>query len=309
MPAAVATAGPNWRSLLLGLPFETLPPATQAVAMNSVMGWLSDLGDSTFTAGRRTVTGHRATTRGAPITYSLSLRSQEKGVLTQVAVTNTLPAGLALVPGTLSGGAIYDAAARRITWQGTLLHESSHESSHTISYQATAIGAPGTRLDNPVTIQYRRRHQPHHHVAFTRTATVWINAPDLSGSTLAVVSSAPQAAAVVTYTLNLRNDGQVAAAGATAVVRLPDELTPITGTLQTSAGLVSLAGQRISWEGDLAPGGRVTVSLALDNKVRPRILRLPATAVIDDGVTDTWLQDTQLTLVPYVSYFPLIAQK
>jgi uncharacterized repeat protein (TIGR01451 family) len=137
-----------------------------------------------------------------------------------------------------------------------------------------------------------------------------VNAPDVSGSTLAAVSSEPEAAAeVVTYTLSLRNDGQAAGSGATAVVRLPDELTPMTHTLQTSAGLVTLAEQRIFWAGDLAPGHAVTVSLALDYELRPRIMWLPATAVIDDGVTDTWLQDTQLRLVPHVSYLPLIAQK
>ena len=301
MAAAVASASPSWRSLLLGIPFETLSPASQAIAMNSAMGWLSDLGDSTFTAGRRTISA------GQPLTYTLALRNVAKGVPVQVAITNTLPAGLTLVPGSLSGGAIYDRAAHRITWQGTL----ERDSSHAISYQVRAAGAlaAGARLDNPVTIQYRRRDKPLHTLAFTRTATLWIDAPDLTGSTLAAVAGERQPAGVVTYTLSLRNHGLAGARSATAEVRLPDELTPITDTLQTSAGLVTLAEQRISWEGHLRPGDAVTVSLSLDYKLLPRILWLPATAVIDDGVTATWLEDSLLTLVPYVSYFPIIAQK
>ncbi|HEX6385205.1 MAG TPA: carboxypeptidase-like regulatory domain-containing protein, partial [Anaerolineae bacterium] len=299
MPAAIATAT-GWRSIFLGLPFETLPPQVQTNAMSSIVGWLSDLGDSTFTAGSRTVSV------GRPLAYTLVLRNAEKGVTNRAAITNTLPAGLELVPGSLTGDAVYNSATRQITWQGTIRHNSSHQ----IRYQARprATLSPGARLDNHVSIHYQRPHQQHS-LSLTRTATVWVDAPDLTSSTLAAIASAPQAAENVTYTLSLHNNGLASTKDATAVVRLPDAFVPITDTLQTSAGLVTLANQRISWEGNLAPGDTVTVSLVLDSVVVPQILRLPATAVISDGITDTWLQDVQLTLVPYVSYFPLIANK
>jgi hypothetical protein len=91
-------------------------------------------------------------------------------------------------------------------------------------------------------------------------------------------------------------------------MRLPDELTAITDTLNASAGNSQLANKRVFWQGDLEAGDTVTVSLALTRETTTYSVWLPATAVIQDGVTDTLVRDIQLYLPPVIGYFPFIAK-
>ncbi|MCC7355001.1 MAG: S8 family serine peptidase, partial [Anaerolineae bacterium] len=62
----------------------------------------------------------RATARGGDVlTYTITLRNE--GFVTATArLTDSLPAGLAVLTDTLSAGATYDAAQRQVRWQGTV---------------------------------------------------------------------------------------------------------------------------------------------------------------------------------------------
>jgi uncharacterized repeat protein (TIGR01451 family) len=295
MAAGVATADPNWRTIFWGIPFEKLPPATHPIAMNAVVGWLSDLGDSTFEVDGRT---------GAPSvprSYTITLRNLDIGRGNQVWMTNTLPTELTLLPGSIAGGAVYDATAGRLTWQGVLGNDDSHQ----ISYMAVpgATLTDGTRIDNPIYIHYDR-----HDIRFVRDVTIWVNAPDLSRTTLTADVTSPAPLQAVTYTLLMQNHGLSTATMVSAVVRLPDELNPVSSTLETASGVAVLKDRHVNWVGDLDVGSTVTVSLVMTRTMAITPLWLPTTAIIADGVTDAIVRDVYPYLRPYELRLPLIAK-
>jgi hypothetical protein len=205
---------------------------------------------------------------------------------------------LELVPGTVVGGASYDAVAHQLTWQGNL----PAGAERVIHYQAVAT--TGSQLDNHVTIYYAR-----HQIPFEQTATVWVNAPDLSDSTLTAVSSNPGPHSLITYTLHLQNSGLTTTQGISAMVRLPDAMYPLTDTLQFSAGSGLLADQRIHWQGDLVPGTAVTATMQLTTTTPLEVTWFSATAVVNDGVTHTQIFPYVFALSPYTFHFPFIARK
>ncbi|MEW5989082.1 MAG: S8 family serine peptidase, partial [Chloroflexota bacterium] len=297
MAAGVASVGSNWRTIFWGLPFETLPVEAQPVAMNRVVGWLSDLGDSTFTADQR------STPAGVRRTYTITLRNLAGAPTNQVSLTNTLPAGLELDPTTITGGAGYDPIGRQLTWSGSLASGAEWP----ITYQAeVAAGlAAGTRLDNALTIGYQR-HQLH----FDRLATVWVAAPDLTTSGLAFSSNTPRPGDTITAYLILRNDGDnhhpVYDTTTLATLSLPDALHPLTATLQASGGAADLDAAGIHWEGEMRPGDVVTVSLVLTADWGAELRWLPFVAVIDDQATDPLVRDAVVILTPHAYYFPLL---
>lgn len=297
MAAGVASAGSNWRTIFWGIPFETLPPDAQPVAMNRLVGWLSDLGDSTFAADQR------STPAGDRRTYTITLRNLADAPANQVSLTNTLPAGLELDPTTITGGAVYDPTGRQLTWNGTLASGEAWQ----ITYRAdVAADLPaGTRLDNPLTIGYQR-HQLH----FDRIATVWVAAPDLSASALSFSANAPRPGDTITTFLTLRNNGYNLNLGSEwpiqVIAHLPEALHPLTETLSVNAGAASLDAVGIHWEGEMAPGEVVTVSLVLTADWGAELRWLPFVVVIDDQVTDPLVRDAVLPLTPYPHYFPLI---
>lgn len=291
MVAGIATAGPTWRALFWSFPFEALPVNSQASAMSAAIGWLSDLGDSTMSVDRRTGAP------GEPRTYTITVRNSESGLSNHVWVTNSLPSQLVLLPSTISGGATYDAIAGQLTWQGEL----GPGAVHAISYKAVPLVGviDDTRVNNPVRFGYQR-----HGLAFDREATLWVNGPDLSGSTLSAHVGPPAPVQVVTYTLLMRNSGLAAAGNISTVVTLPGELSPLTSTLAFGNGLAQLKDQHIFWQGHLEPAEAVTISLALTRPIAVSPLRLPATAIIADGVTDLIVRYTQPLLRPYELHFP-----
>lgn len=297
MAAGLANSGTTehreeWRLLFLSIPFEVMTTTAQAPAMAGIMGWLGDLGDSTF------VTENRVVAPGTPQTYTLTLKNLLSAPTNQVMITNTLPLGLDILPETLAGGAVYNATTRQLTWQGTL----THGAIHIIRYQA--IPTSGQQLDNRVTIYYQR-----HGLAHNQTATVWVNTPDLSQSQLTAVSNTPSTHPLVTYTLRLQNDGLTVTNGISAVVRLPDTLTPITHTLHVPQGNGFLADQRIHWQGDLIPGQALTISLQMTGTTATEAPILSATAVVQDGITHPQIFHHLLTLRPFTFHLPFIAKE
>lgn len=294
MPAAVASSGPAWRTVFLGFPFETLPETARPAAMNRMMGWLSDLGDSTFEVD---AAGGAA---GETRTYTITVRNAAVAPKNEVTVTNPLPPELTLVPGSLQG-AVYNAAAHTIEWAGVLPAGSAHR----IVYQATADAtlAAGSFIENGVTLGYTR-----HNLAFDLAAGTWAGAPDLTKSAITAVPNHPFGATAVTYTLSLINDGPAAAATLSATLYLPALLHPITPTLTTGHGAAQLQPGRLLWQGALEAGERVTATLLLTRTASALPQWLPTAVVIQDGVTQTTLREHRLLLNPYSHYLPYVAQ-
>lgn len=295
MPAGVAKTGPTWRSIFWAVPFEWLPDDQEAAVMNRIMGWLSDLGDSTFEVDTRV--GASATAR----TYTITLRNATIAPINQVQVANDLPPELVLLPGSIQGGAVYEAGAHRLSWQGNIAPGGIRQ----IVYQAAPVAglAAGTAVTNSLTIHYQR-----HNLTFQRTAVYWIDAPDLSASTLTAVPNRPQSATEVAYLLTVRNGGLVATGVISANIRLPDDLTVWPGTLRATGGQTWLEERRVFWQGSLAPGQEVMVRI-ITSRNEDETYRdwwLPATAVLQDGVTGTVLKEQILHLPAHKQYLPLM---
>lgn len=291
----LATAGQSWRTLFLGFPLETLPAGSQQQTLNQAVGWLSDLGDSTFEVDWATAPA------GVTRTYTITLRNLPTAPTNQVALTNTLPAGLHLLPATLSGGATYDPQTGQIYWQGSLPAGASHP----IHYQALIIGNPaaGSQLANHLRISYHR-----HHLTFEKIVTTRIDTPDLRQASLVFQPTPAFIGQIVTLTARLPNDGP---AGQTisATIRLPSALLPISRSLSTNNGQAVLVPGRVLWQGAIDSGQSVTIQLNLQS---PTYTFTPffqlATLLVDDGLSPLWLRPGLLYLTPYRHYLPLTLQ-
>lgn len=291
--AGVATAGPTWRTVFWSVPFDLLPDTAQLPAMNSILGWLSDLGASTFVADAFTGAV------GVPRTFTLTVQNLAPAPTHTVTLTNLLPVGLEILPGSLTGGAVYDPGQRRVSWQGVL----PAGGRQVITYAAVPqVGLlPGTRLENRVWLADEGWGWQ-----FWRTAELWIEVPDVGSSWLAAtaVSHLPQQ--TLTYTLHLENRGLVAAPVVSATLRLPDSFAPLTETLRVSAGTAVWQGPRVMWQGGLEVGTAVTVSVALTRTVTVESMWVMGTVVIDDGRTFPLVRANTQFLPPYQSYLPII---
>ena len=292
LPAGTATAGADWRAVLWAVPFETITPTQQAEVMNRVMGWLSDLGDSSFTVDER------AGAAGEARTYTLTVRQVESGLGNTVWLTNTLPVRMALDLNSVSGGAGYDPASRQLTWSGML----PSGGSHTITYQATPLGLlpPGAQLENVVEL-----HDGRNNLVFRRKANSWVGTPEII-ATITAVPNQPLAANIFTYTVGLKNVGLAAASQISTVVSLPNTFYIVTDTLASSAGSSAVGDRRLYWEGDLAVAESVTLTLVLTRAVTAVPQWVAATAIVADGVT-TPTFFTQWDYLPvYSRYFPIV---
>ncbi len=294
LPAGTATAGDGWRAVLWAIPFETIHPTRQAEAMNRVMGWLSDLGDSSFTVDQR------VGKLGQPRTYTITVQ-QVPGVSNSVWLTNTLPTWLVLDPASLTGGAVYNPATRQLTWAGQL-PGGGH---HTITYQATPTGVlpHGFKIENALVL-----HDGNHTLTFDRLANVWVEAPDV----VARITAVPNhllAATVFTYTVALENVGLIAASEISAVVSLPNTFHIVTDTLTSSAGTPSVDDRRLYWAGNLDIAETITMTLVLTRETTAVSQWVAATALVDDGFTTPTFFAEWAYLPVYTRYFPIVFHK
>lgn len=292
--AAYASVG-GGRAVFWAMPFETLPPAARTAAMNSIIGWLSALGESTFQVDQRVGAAEELRT------FTITLRNEADAPRNQTTLINAVPPGLAVVAGSVSGGAVFDAARREVWWKGFL----APGEVRTITYQAAPEAglAPGTHLVNRVLIR-----EAQDGLRLERVVPLWVDAPDLEATTLTADVSG-RAQRWITYSLALRNRGVAATRAISAVVRLDATLHPLTETLRADSGRASLQNGRLTWSGPLDPGAVVTVSLVL---TRPLMLRQPwvaATAVVQDGVTAPVVRHSQLYLPPYQTFVPLASSE
>ena len=280
------------RAVFWGIPFEALPASSRADGLESVLGWLSDLGDSTL------VVDQRVTQPAEARTFTLTLKNNSPSRMNHTFMTTTLPLELAVIPGSISKFVEYDPAAHLLRWDGKI----QAGETKTFSFQAVLQGSSpaGARLDTHMTIAYAR-----HGLTFTRSAPIWVQAPDLSLSTLTAVSHTDQSIQFVTYTLSLHNTGLSSSDGVTAVLRLPDMLNILTPTLQTSSGTLNLGEQRLIWQAALAANKYITASVVTTRTIQADGW-LQATAVIDDGVTTPLIRSHTQFLAPYQSLFPII---
>ena len=288
LPAGTATAGDNWRAVFWGVPFETITPTSQAEVMNRIIGWLSDLGDSSFTVDQR------VGQIGEPRTYTITVQQMENGVNNTVWLTNTLPALLQIDTSSITGGASYNSSIRQLTWAGTL----SSGSQHIITYQATAPGPlpAGHMFENVLQLRDGR-----HNLTFTRQATSWVAAPEIA-TTITAVLNQPIAATIFTYTIGLQNVGLAPSNQISTVVSLPNTFHIVTDTLASTAGEAAVGDRQLYWSGALAVAESVTLTLVLTREMAALPQWVATTSLVDDGVT-TPVFFAQWTYLPVYSQF------
>ncbi|MCA9918934.1 MAG: S8 family serine peptidase, partial [Anaerolineales bacterium] len=295
LPASTATAAANWRAILWAVPFETIATDRQPEAMDQVMGWLSDLGDSSFTVGAR------VGSLGEAQTYTLTIRQFDAGMSNSVWITNTLSSWLTLDQGSVTGGATYNATSHQLTWSGAM----PSGGSHTITYQATPSGpvANGQLIENEVLL-----HDGNHDLTFTRQANSWFQAPNVV-ATMTAVSNQPLAATTFTYTVGLQNVGLAPSGQISTVVSLPNTFYIVTDTLSSSAGSATVGDRRMYWEGNLNVAEQVTVTLVLTRETTAVPQRVAITSLVDDGVTQPNFFVQWSDLPVYTNYLPYLLHK
>jgi uncharacterized repeat protein (TIGR01451 family) len=299
LAAGVVNAGTDWKSVFWAIPFEALPKEAHNDSMNRIVGWLSDLGQSTFEADARVLPITPKTED--LIAYTITLRVIDGAEATGVWVTDTLPAELAIEPGSISGGAHYDHGTREVTWQGQL----GGGEEHIIRYRASLdAGTPaGTFIDHSIEIYYER-----HDLALNRNAPLWIGTPDLSESLFESTPLIAEVGGVITYQLEIVNSAADPGV-ATATIYIPDDLSLISGTLTASEGSLNADGSTISWSGMVENSHIVTITYAVSAPLTSKELRLPTVVALVDGESGLVLLNHFVEVTPKVSFLPVVTRE
>jgi uncharacterized repeat protein (TIGR01451 family) len=292
--AAVANSGEDWRTVFWGLPFEKLPREIQPETMRQIMGWLSDFGDTTFESESRL--GNSLKGEDFFQTYTITIRNNYGHAAHHAVITNTLPPSLTIDRDSITGGARYDPSTRMLTWAGNI----DSSGSWIISYSATpaAVLTPGARIDNIVSVL-----DSQHGITFERSAPFWAAGADLTRSSVEISPSTVLPGDLAIIQVNLQNDGNRSATLSTTVHIAPG-IMPITPTLSATLGLIKIEEQHVSWELELAPHqvAQATMVISATRDLKRRWL--PATMIIQDGVTDPIVRDTLLHIRPFEIFFP-----
>jgi uncharacterized repeat protein (TIGR01451 family) len=292
---ALARREGDYAAVLFSFPFETLAEEVRPAVMGQTVGWLSWLGGSTFATDRETVSG------GDTFTYTVALRNDGPVSIT-ASLSNTLPLSLTLVPGSLTGPAVYSPTGR-ISWEERL----APEGVVTVTYRVTvATGLPAlATITNTVFLGLEDQH-----IRFRRTAVVRVGAPDLSPSALQCGPAAALPGAVVTCTLALANAGLADAPTAAVTNVLPSAAAFVTSSLAWEGGGVAepLTGT-VRWVGPLGIGNRVTMTYRLTLPTDVTHPPLYSVAFLEDGLGGAWERPTWLFVEPLRYYLPAVLRR
>jgi uncharacterized repeat protein (TIGR01451 family) len=285
-------------AVFFAFPFEALPATARPTVMERVVGWLSWLGRSTFTADRPTALP------GDTLTYTLRLENDGPVTVT-ASLSNTLPDGLHLLR--LSGPATFISATRLISWDGPL----APGAALTVTCAVTVAEglAPGAVLTNTARLGLEEQR-----VHFDRIAVVRVGGADLTPSALECAPSPARSASVVTCALTLVNAGPGDVSTATAVIPVPGGASLVTPSLAWSGGGTAWAGSlggvpAVWWAGPLTAGGRVTITCPLTLPATPLDALLYGVAFLEDDAGGMWERSTYLTVEPWRHILPVVYRR
>ncbi len=291
-PISLARQKGDYRTMFFSFPYETLPEAGRAEVMKRVVGWLSWLGGSTFSADRGAISGSDV------LTYTTALHNSGPETVSAT-LSNTLPSSLTLVPDGLTGPAAYDPLTHRFSWEGPL----GPGAAITSTYRVTvAAGLPtGTLIANMACFGLEDQDIRFHHAAVVRVGT-----PDLSPSAFRCSPSPARPGTTVTCTLALANAGPGDAPAAVITNLLPADATLVPDSLVwMGGGTTEVLTETVRWNGSLSAGGRVTLTYWLTLPTNPIHPPLYSVAFLEDGTGGTWERATWLLLKPWRAYLPV----
>lgn len=283
----------RWRTAFFAFPVEAIPEVGRTALLSQLVGWLSWLGSSELQSSRAVAQPHQT------LTYTLTVRNDGRGAVSAT-VSNTLPAGTALMTGPV-GGAGYDTLNQRITWAGNL----APGTGVTFTYELSLTDAlSGNVVKNVADIFLGEQSLP-----LRREAVVRIAAPDLSLSNLRMAAEAAGSSTELTTTLVVRNEGLADAEHVQVDNALPWPLHLVAGTSASNGGgvLTELPqSNRIMWEGDVGVNTAVTLSYRM---IVPPLLHddlwLYNAARFEIGPDHAWERGDWLLASPQRFYFPI----
>lgn len=207
------------------------------------------LGLSPLTLSAKTVDRAQAYS-GETASYSVSLTNTAGISLNNVIVTDTLPALLAYVNGSLSApNGSFGYASGVITWTGTIPANSNLN----VTFDAMASPATpsGTMVSNSALIDQGGG-------AITRSKGILVLNP-LTAAKTANKSSA-QPGELIAYTIAVTNAANVASGPVLITDTLPVGLTYSNGSLTATTGSYGIAGNVITWTGSIDPISNVQLT-------------------------------------------------
>jgi uncharacterized repeat protein (TIGR01451 family) len=190
-------------------------------------------------------TGPAVVAPGAAATYTITVSNIGPGEAQDIIITDDLPAGTGFV--SASGGGLESGGV--VTWTLPSLASGASPAVFTVDITASPTG-------------------PMVNVASVQAATADSNTGNNSSSVTTAVAladlsvsktgpAAVNAGEVITYTLNVSNDGPTAAAGTVLVDSLPAGTTFLTASVPPAS-----AGAVLTWNlGDLASGGSTSIDV------------------------------------------------
>jgi uncharacterized repeat protein (TIGR01451 family) len=262
--------GPSWRTTFFAFNPDGLDSMAKARLMQRITGWLSWLGGSTISADK-------AIARDTDtLTYTLVLRNDGWDDVATAHFTSMFTSDLVPIPGSISGGASWDASQSAFVWSGPL----EHGKSLTFTYQADVAGPlpTGHVVSHTVWMGYDS-----HSIRFDRIAITPINLPSFSQSAFSVTPTSGEIGSVLTYTLQVHNTGTTDGL-ATTTNPLPSSLALIPNSLQASGGITHTDGRTITWTIPVAVGDSAALTYAaVITEVPPGFL-LVNRAILDDDL-------------------------
>ncbi len=229
---------------------------------------------------------------GGMVTYTLAYTNYGT-TATNVTLSDCLPAALAYMESSSSGGGIYTDAARSLTWSlGTVLPQASGQ----VTFQTTVnAGTPlGTSISNTAVVNCTEMAAP----SRSNTTVLTIPAPAFT-LTNTVTPFGVAAGDTVAYTLNYSIMGANTAPNVTMTDVLPPQLHYVAGSA-SHGGSYNAATDTLTWSlGTVTPGSNaqtVSFQATVDNSA-------PAGAEISDTAAITCANDS----LPIVSDTALLS--
>jgi uncharacterized repeat protein (TIGR01451 family) len=170
---------------------------------------------------------------GNILTYTISVKNN--GAATSIQISDPIPADTTYVANSATGGAVFDGANNRVTYQNSSLGTNQ---TATLTFQVTINQPPlqSSTIQNNATLNYGTSSFP----ALLSASTVVAGTPDLSSSTYAATPATVGLNGEVTYTLTLQNDGPGAASNATARLSIPAGTRYVQSSARASSGSVTV---------------------------------------------------------------------
>ncbi len=292
----------TWRTLFYGFPIETIPLDARIKALEDAVGWLSPLGQSSWTITPTVLASSpdypTIVQPSARVTATLILRNDTNEPV-RTTISHTLPAFLTLIAESLPVGMSYTPDSRHIAWSGSILPDQPIELDWIM---VSSPEAPAGLQLNPV-VEFTM--PDFGGLSFSREAPLRVGGANLATSDWLLEDPEHSQATFlsgepVTLTFVLRNTGPDALEAGSVQLWTIRGLGVVTATKFPSIGT-----QIMLWEGELAAGMAQTLTVPLRSWYQFNPLRVDA--LIEDNLThQRWERRLWLTKKHWRTYLPVV---